>query len=68
MKKVVFVFALMICLLTMVGCTATKTLHCDNCDKEVKVKKDSNMEESWVVYCDECNEDLFGDNPLLNVK
>lgn len=52
----------------MVGCSKTKKLHCDNCNKEVEVQKNSNMEESWLIYCDECNEELFGDNPLLNEK
>ena len=66
MKKVLGIILLVISLiLVMVGCGATKVLHCDNCNKEVKVEESSNMEESWVIYCEECNEELFGDDPLL---
>lgn len=66
MKKVLLLLiAIMTLLLCMAGCSKTKTLHCDNCNKEVTVDADSNMEEEWLVYCDECNEKLFGDDPLL---
>ena len=66
MKKVCCVLLLVISLLVFSGCSATKTLHCDNCDEEVVVKESSNMDESWDIYCEECNEKLFADNPVLN--
>ena len=47
------------------GCQ-TKTLHCDYCGAEVVVSADSNMEEDWTIYCETCNEELFGDDPLFN--
>lgn len=66
MKKVLFLLLTATLLLaTMVGCGKTKTLHCDHCKKEVTVEEDSNMEEGWLIYCEECNEELFGDDPLL---
>lgn len=69
MKRLLFVL-LAVALLLMVpaGCGQTKTLHCDNCSKEVTVDADSNMEEEWLIYCEECNEELFGDDPLLSGK
>ena len=68
MKKILCSIMVISCIFIMAGCSATKTLHCDNCNKEVKVKENSNMDESWAIFCDECNEELFGDNPLLNGK
>lgn len=66
MKKILCVALVIISVFVIAGCSATKTLHCDNCDKEVVVKESSNMDESWDIYCNECNEELFGDNPVLN--
>jgi len=68
MKKMLL-RAIAICLVavvmfTVTGCK-TKVLHCDNCNKEVKVAEKSEMEEEWTIFCKECNEKLFGDDPLL---
>ena len=69
MKKVLLALLIATLLLTaLAGCGKTKTLHCDNCNKEVAVEEDSNMEEEWIIYCEECNEELFGDDPLLSGK
>ncbi|MBE6688405.1 MAG: hypothetical protein E7588_03885 [Ruminococcaceae bacterium] len=65
MKKLIYLFVTMCILLTITGCAKTKTLHCDYCNKDVKVKESSNMEENWIIYCSECNNELFGDHPLL---
>lgn len=32
------------------------TLHCDLCGKELKA--DSKMDESWIVFCEECEPDV----------
>lgn len=68
MKKILCILIIVSLVFAVVGCYATKTLTCDNCGKEVKVKESSNMDESWIIYCDECNEQLFGDDPLLSGK
>lgn len=59
MKKIFCLLMITGMLFAMVGCT--KTLHCDNCNKEIKVSKSSNMEEDWSVYCDDCQKELLGD-------
>ncbi len=59
---------LLISLMLLCGCGAKKTLHCDNCGKEVTVSQSSNMEEDWAIYCEECNEELFGDDPILGAE
>ncbi len=65
MKKMIC-FLLAVCLVfALTGCIKTKTLHCDYCQKEITVKENSNMNEEWIVYCEECNEELFGDDPVL---
>ena len=62
-KKLLITFILVLQVMLIASCT--KTLHCDNCGKEVYVNKTSNMEEHWQIYCESCNEELFGDDPLL---
>lgn len=66
MKKIICFLMTLIMLFVMTGCGKTKILHCDNCQKEITVKEDSNMEEDWIVYCEECKEELFGDDPVLD--
>lgn len=58
MKKVLCVILVAILALAMAGCQKTKTLHCDGCDKEITVKEDSNMNEDWIVYCEECEPEI----------
>lgn len=65
MKRIVIMFFVLVILLSLSACVKTKVLHCDHCGKEVSVRQDSNMEEDWTIYCEECNEKLFGDDPVL---
>lgn len=64
-KKALVLLLTLSLLFTLLACGATKILHCDHCGTEVKVKENSNMEEDWIIYCETCNEELFGDDPLL---
>lgn len=66
MKKLLCILMVISFMFVMVGCGATKTLHCDKCGKEIQVKESSNMEENWIIYCSECNEEIFGDNPVVS--
>ena len=66
MKKMLCGLLIVSCLFAMTACGATKTLHCDGCGKEVHVKQSSNMEESWIIYCGDCEEEFFGDNPVVS--
>lgn len=66
MKRTIAILAALLAVLMMfVGCGKTKILHCDHCNKEVTVEESSNMEEEWIIYCPECNEELFGDDPVV---
>ncbi len=65
-KRLLAILCLVLILtLLLCSCGEKKTLHCDNCGIEVSVDADSNMEEDWTIYCEECNEELFGDDPVL---
>ncbi len=67
MKKVVSVFLLLMALAMLLsGCGEKKVLHCDHCGGEIEVPADNQMEEDWIIYCESCNEELFGDDPVLN--
>lgn len=58
MKKRWIIAAILGALLLLSSCGATKTLHCDGCGKDVTVSESSNMEEDWLVYCEDCNEEI----------
>ena len=70
MKKriVAVIFAMLVLLSTLCGCGEKKELTCDHCGTKVLVSAKSNMQENWIVYCEECNEKLFSDDPILGAK
>ncbi len=60
--KSVFVSLLIIALLaSLAGCAETKTLTCDRCGKQFEVPESSNMEDSWIVFCDVCGPEVEAD-------
>lgn len=65
MKKLIILLSVVALLLALAACGATKILHCDHCGKEISVKESSNMEEDWIIFCDNCNSGFFGDDTLL---
>lgn len=65
LKKILLIGTAALILLGLAGCKPDKLLHCDHCGAEVTVEADSNMEEHWIIYCPKCNEELFGDNPVV---
>ena len=54
MKKLICLVLAMLTALSMAGC-AKKILHCDGCGAEVQVRLSSNMEEDWIILCEDCN-------------
>lgn len=58
-RKIISLLLIIIALtVILTGCGDKKTLHCDRCGREVEVSADSNMNESWTVYCRQCEKDL----------
>ena len=61
MKKIICVVMLIAMFLSATGCVKTKTLHCDDCNKEIIVKENSNMDESWNIFCEDCEAKRLAD-------
>lgn len=59
--KVKYLIVLLITLLLLTGCAETRTVSCDGCGQPQQVEAGSNMDDSWIVYCDECYKEFFGD-------
>ena len=52
MKKAIYVIvAISTMLILLIGCGEKKTLICDGCGKAVSVQADSNMDDSWIIFC-----------------
>lgn len=64
-RHLLLVFILSLSMFILGSC-GTKTLHCDRCGEELKVANSSNMEEDWIVFCKDCEEEVFGDEPLVS--
>ena len=59
MKKAIYVIvAIGTMLILLIGCGEKKTLICDGCGKEVSVKADSNITDSWIIFCSQCEKEL----------
>ena len=61
MKKILCLLMIASMLLAMTGCGKTKTLHCDDCNKEITVKENSDMNEDWNIFCEDCEAKRIGD-------
>ena len=62
MKKIVAIVLVVLLLIGMVACGEEKpTLHCDGdgCDNTVVGKE--GMDESWVVFCEDCEKNVLAD-------
>lgn len=66
MKRKVCVCLLFALLLAaLAGCGAKRVVHCDACGKAVGIEASSNITEEWTLFCAECEETLFGDDPVV---
>lgn len=65
MLKIISSILIAALMLILAGC-ATKVLHCDKCNSEVKVQENSNMEEDWAIFCESCNEEIMAEMTDLN--
>ena len=66
MKKIYLLFLIAVLMLSMTACKKdTVILHCDgeNCSNtvEVEVKKDETPDEDWVVFCQDCADNVLDD-------
>ena len=49
-------------LLLLTACGKTRTIACDGCGKQQEIKASSNMDDSWIIYCRECEDQLMDKN------
>ena len=67
MKKYVALASVLICLIALLaGCGEKKTVSCDRCGKPQTVGAGSKMDDSWIVYCNECYVSIFGEDGLIS--
>lgn len=64
MKKLLCLLLVAVMLMSLAGCGRVVT--CDGCGKEVQVKKNSNITDEWIVYCKDCELELFGEDGLIS--
>lgn len=55
MKKLIALSLVAVLVLGLTAC-GKKTMKCDGCGKDVLV--DSKMDESWTVFCADCEPDI----------
>ena len=58
--KTKLLIALLAVVALLSGCGETKTITCDSCGKTQEVKADSQMDDSWIIYCQECEARIVG--------
>ena len=54
MKKLIALLLASVLALSLAACGEKNLLHCDGCGKEVDA--DPKMDESWIIFCEECGE------------
>ena len=58
-KKILGILLVLAMVLTFVGCSEKKIVHCDGCGAEIEVDADSNVnDDDWALFCSECESKL----------
>ncbi len=65
MKKIIACVLFIAALLSLSGCGAQRAIYCDSCGCELSVNEKSDVEDDWLVYCNACHDELWGDDPIL---
>ena len=65
-RKIGMLLAVLALLVLTAGCGGTKIVHCDHCGGEIELAAGDKIEEDWIVFCKTCEEELFGDNPVVS--
>ena len=63
--RVKLLVLLLVTMLVLTGCGKGAMVSCDHCGKEMKVRAGSNVDDSWIVYCEDCELELFGEEGLV---
>lgn len=66
-KRFFALIALLVLLASLAACGGEpRIVHCDRCGEEIRLDSDSNITEDWIVFCKTCEEEAFGDNPVIS--
>lgn len=58
MKRLIATILLAASVLLLAACGKTKTVTCDNCGKTVRIAANSEMDDSWIIFCSDCEKTL----------
>lgn len=66
MKKIIAVlFAVLMVVFTFAACSSNngaadsgRIVHCDNCGREMSAGDNENIDDSWTLYCFDCEKEL----------
>ena len=64
-RKLLCLFLVVVMLLTLVACGQKRTVICDGCGTEITVKDNSNITDEWIVFCEKCELELFGEDGVV---
>ena len=65
-KSALTLLLVLMALLSLTACRKeTKIVHCDRCGDEIVLDADDRITEDWIVFCKTCEEEAFGDNPVV---
>lgn len=65
-RNIAAMLAALTLLALLAGCGGTKIVHCDHCGDEIELAADDKIEEDWIVFCKTCEEELFGEEPVVS--
>lgn len=63
--KILCLLLVVVMLLTLMGCGEKRTVTCDSCGTDIKLKADSNITDEWIVFCKDCELELFGEEGIV---
>lgn len=64
-KKMICLLLALMLMLTLFACGKAKTVTCDHCGAEIALTSDSNITDEWIVYCKDCELELFGEDGVV---
>ena len=64
-KRILALIPVVLTLIALLTGCGTKLVHCDHCGGEIELPKNDKIEEDWIVFCKTCEEELFGENPVV---
>lgn len=64
-RKVVCFLLALILLTALSGCGKTRSVACDGCGKQILVGAGSDITDEWILYCQTCETELFGEDGLV---